>query len=318
MVIISAGKEFIDIDAFACAIAYHELLSKEGVESRVVFVGNLNHSITKLVKHQVTSKDLTPFDTSYQLTPNDRIVYVDLSDPDHFAFGKGTIDQIVELYDHHYGFEKYWHNKLGDQSHIEHLGAAGTLIWEEFQKRAFADSISAESANLLSLAILQNTLNFTSTETNDRDRNAFTELGKYRTMKKGWETEYFSQCANEMKEHFGATLQNDTKIIERYFDEHPFVFSQLEITEDPKVFLAKHSEEIVSYWSEFDRAHCLINIADMSSKTSLLFSDDNVWLAKTISPLFSSILGRGDTWILIPIHQRKQIYKLIQQQYKIL
>jgi len=137
-------------------------------------------------------------------------------------------------------------------------------------------------------------------------------------MKEGWEIKYLNECAEEMKKHFSTTLQNDTKVIEHYFDEHTFVFSQLEITEDPKVFLAKHSTEIISYWSKFDRAHCLINIADMSSKNSLLFSDDNEWLTTTISPLFPSIFDRGDKWILTPIHQRKQIYKLIQDMYNIL
>ena len=313
MTIISAGKEFIDIDAFACALAYHELLTKEGKESIVVFSGQLNHSVTNLAKQQSVD-----FIIDYQLKDNDCIIYVDLSDPKHLAFGEETANQIIELYDHHYGFEEYWENKLGIQSHIEHLGAAATLIWEEFQKRGIASAISAKSANLLSLAIIQNTLNFTSTETNDRDRNAFTELGKHRSMEGGWEAKYFDECAKEMAEHFSATLQNDTKIIEKYFDEYPFVFSQLEITEDPKVFLTQYSAEISSYWSEYDNAHHLINIADMSSKTSLLFSDDNGWLTETITPLFTSILDRGNGWIILSIQQRKQIYKLIQQKYNIL
>ena len=51
----------------------------------------------------------------------------------------------------------------------------------------------------------------------------------------------------------------------------------------------------------------------MSSKTSLLFSDDPVWLTEKISTLFSSILDRGEGWITVPIHQRKQILKLIQR-----
>ncbi|MEK7632330.1 MAG: hypothetical protein AAB473_00885 [Patescibacteria group bacterium] len=308
MIIISAGKAFNDIDAFASALAYRELLAKEGKESLVVFPGPLNHSVTDLAKNQSTD-----FVIDYQLKDDDRVVYVDLSDPEHFAFGKGSEEQIDELYDHHYGFEDYWKEKLGDRSHIERLGAAATLIWEEFVKRGFPDSISAESANLLSIAILQNTLNFTSTETNDRDRSAFAELKAHRSMPGGWEDQYFRECTEGMAENFNDALRNDTKKIEHLFGASLLVFSQLEITEDPKTFLEMHRTEIPAYWSEFGRAHRLINIADMSSRTSLLFSDDADWLSESLSPLFSSILGRGEGWITVPIHQRKQILKLIQR-----
>lgn len=309
MTIISAGKTFNDIDAFACALAYRELLTKEGKESCVVFPGPLNHSVTRIAKEQ--SAD---FVTDYRLHDDDRIVYVDLSDPEHFAFGKGSELRIDEIYDHHYGFEEYWRDRLGDRSHIERLGAAATLIWEEYIKRGFADSISPESANLLSIAILQNTLNFTSSETHDRDRNAFTALAKYRSMVDGWEEQYFRECSEEMEKSFADTLRNDTKKIDHLFNSALLVFSQLEITEDPKIFLEKHSKDILDYWSEFPREHCILNIADISSKTSMIFSNDDQWLAETIVPLFPSIIGKDTGWIRIPIHQRKQILKYIQQR----
>ncbi|MFI3158115.1 MAG: hypothetical protein QX199_18360 [Methylococcaceae bacterium] len=309
MIIISAGKAFNDIDAFACALAYRELLKREGKASLVVFPGPLNHSVTRLAKEQDAD-----YLIDYILNADDHIVYVDLSDAKHFAFGEGSVPQVIELYDHHYGFEAEWTECLGTNSHIERLGAAATLIWEEFKKRGFAEKISPQSANLLSLAILQNTLNFTSTETNDRDRNAFAELGAYRSMVDGWERRYFEECAVAMEEDFDDSLRNDTKIIDHLVDEKQFVFSQLEITEDPKTFLENHQSVILKYWSEFDGAHHLVNIADMSSKTSLLYSDDGAWLTLTITPLFPSMIDHGDGWILVPIHQRKQVLKLIQNR----
>lgn len=312
MIVISAGKAFNDIDAFACALAYRELLAKEDKSSLAVFPGPLNHSVTNLAKKQNTD-----FVIDYELQNDDRVVYVDLSDPEHFAFGKGSEAQIDELYDHHYGFEEYWHDRLGDRSHIERLGAAATLIWEEFVKRGFANSISSESANLLSIAILQNTLNFTSTETNERDRKAFAELETHRSMADGWEKQYFDECAQGMEANFDEALRNDTKNIEHIFGDTPLVFSQLEITENPHVFLKKHRNEILEFWSEFDHTHSLINIADISSKTSLLFSDDATWLNGTITPLFSSAIDRGDGWIVVPIHQRKQILKLINSNDRV-
>ncbi len=309
MIIISAGKAFNDIDAFACALTYRELLQKEGRESLVVFPGPLNHSVTSLAKEQ--SAD---YFVDYSLNADDLIVYVDLSDAKHFAFGEGSVPQVVELYDHHYGFETEWTERLGTNSHIERLGAAATLIWEEFKKREFAETISPQTANLLSIAILQNTLNFTSTETNDRDRSAFAELASHRSMADGWEHRYVEECSEALEEYFDDSLRHDTKIIDHLVDEKQFVFSQLEITEDPKIFLENHQSAIVKYWSETSSAHHLINIADMSSKTSLLYSNDGAWLMATIIPLFSSTIDRGEGWILISIHQRKQVLKLIQNR----
>ena len=76
------------------------------------------------------------------------------------------------------------------------------------------------------------------------------------------------------------------------------------------------------YWrdktSEFPDARCLMNIADISSKTSLLYCNDADWLQKRLAPCFleayqcintlihSLAPGAG---IKIPIHQRKQILK---------
>ncbi len=307
MYIVSAGKVFNDIDAFGCAVAYTELLQKEGKDAKTVFIGPLNHSVTRLALEQGAE-----YLTEYTPTDEDRFVYVDLSGPTHFAFPEEDESKVFEIYDHHYGFEDYWRERIGDRAHIERVGAAGTLIWEEFKKRGFADTISSTSANVLALAILQNTLNFTSSETNDRDLTAFRELEPHVTMKTGWQQRYFDECATGMQNHFEETLRNDTKIIENFFGDQPFVFSQLEITEDPQAFLDKNLSAINAYWSEFINTRCLINIPDIISKTSLLYSNDPAWLHENLAPRFPLILATGENSILVPIHQRKQITKLLQ------
>ncbi len=309
MYIVSAGKAFNDIDAFGCAIAYAELLQKEGKDAVAVFIGPLNHSVTKLALEQGGD-----YLTEYVPTTEDRFVYVDLSGPEHFAFPNEDESKICEIYDHHYGYEEYWKERLGDHSHIERVGAAGTLIWEEFKKRGFDEKISSTSANVLALAILQNTLNFTSSETNDRDLSAFKELAPHVTMSGGWERRYFEECAAGMREHFDETLRNDTKIMENYFNDKTFVFSQLEISEDPVAFLGHYKEAIDAYWSEFGNKRCLVNIPDITSKSSLLYSDDSEWLHGVLEPLFSNVAESTSVWIRVPIHQRKQILKLLQSQ----
>ena len=307
MYIVSANKYFDDIDTFGCAVAYAELLRKEGKEAQAVFVGVLNHTVTKLAYEQNAH-----YLMAYTPMQEDRFIYVDLSNPVHFGFSPEDITKIVEIYDHHYGFEDYWKDRLGEGSHIERVGAAATLIWEEFKKRGFAADISGSSANLLALAILQNTLNFTSSETTERDQKAFEELAFHVTMEKGWQERYFEECAKGIREHFEETLKNDTKIIEHFFEDQTFLFSQLEITEDPISFFHRHKDRIDAFWSSFQNNHCLINIADMSSKSSLLYANDSAWLHKTVQPLFSQVWQIDAMWIHIPIHQRKQILAMLQ------
>lgn len=307
--IVSAGKAFNDIDAFGCAIAYSELLRKEGKEARTVFIGALNHSVTPLALEQSAEYLL-----SYTPTPDDRLIYVDLSDPEHFAFPGLPESQIFEIYDHHYGFEEHWRELLGDRSHIERVGAAATLIWEEFKKRGQEKEISATSANLLALAILQNTLNFCSTESNERDVRAFEELTPHLSMQVDWQQRYFAECAEAMRVTFGETLRNDSKVLERFFGEMSCVFAQLEVSEDPVQLLAQHKSEVDDYFAMFPNARRLLNIPDMSSKTSLLYSDDTEWLHAEVETLFPEVLQTSDHWILIPILQRKQIFKLFREK----
>jgi hypothetical protein len=131
-------------------------------------------------------------------------------------------------------------------------------------------------------------------------------------MAVNWQQRYFRECAEAMEKDFATTLKNDTKIFERYVDEKTFIFSQLEVSEDPLKVLSRHKQEIHTYWQQSPNTHRLINIADMASKTSLLYSDDHDWLHSTINPLFTNHIQTSDTWILVPIHQRKQILKLLQ------
>lgn len=302
----TAGHTFNDIDAFGCAIAYAELLRLEGEEAEAVFIGPLNHSITALALEQKTRYLVNQTPAS-----GDVFVYVDVSDPRYVAFPSEPVSHVFEIFDHHYGHEAYWAEHLGERSHIERVGAAATLIWEEFKKRGFAEKISPESANVLALAILQNTLNFTSTETNERDTNAFQELTPHLSMSPGWQERYFRESAELMHEQFDKVLRNDTKFFENYFGEKTFVFSQLEITEESVSFIEQYKIAIDAFWSEFPESRSLVNIADISSKISLLYSNDPEWLHKNLAPLFS-VIASSENWIQIPIHQRKQILKALQ------
>lgn len=307
MTIVTAGKSFNDIDAFGCAIAYAELLRLEGTDARAVFVGSLNHSVTALALKQGGG-----FGTEYVPADADRFVFVDLSGPDHFAFAPVDESRIAEIYDHHYGFEDYWKERLGGRSHIERVGAAATLIWEEIVQRGFADRLSPASVNLLAIATLQNTLNFASSETVERDRSAFAELSRRVTMAEGWQDRYFAECAEAIHGNLDEAIANDTKTLHGFFGERALVFSQLEITEDPVAFLRENRSAVDAHWSATPGSRHLINLADMRSRASLLYSDDPTWLVEIIAPLFKSVTVY-DRSLTTEIVQRKQILKLLKE-----
>lgn len=98
-----------------------------------------------------------------------------MSEP-HIIEKIAPLDKVTEIFDHHFGFETYWKDKLGEKAKIEPIGAAATLIWEEYKKRGFENSISHESATLLAYAIISNTVHFLFDMTSERDKIALKEL----------------------------------------------------------------------------------------------------------------------------------------------
>jgi len=58
----------------------------------------------------------------------DEFVLVDVSDYQHFDPAV-VLEQVVEVIDHHPGFENYWAQKLGSAADILPIGAAATLIF---------------------------------------------------------------------------------------------------------------------------------------------------------------------------------------------
>lgn len=97
MRIVTSGRAFLDIDAYACMIAYAELLNKINTPAIAVSTAPFNDSISKSVlEWGATIK------TNYVPELINTYSIVDVSDPDHFETFV-TIDQIYEIIDHHPG-----------------------------------------------------------------------------------------------------------------------------------------------------------------------------------------------------------------------
>ncbi len=126
MVIVTSGARYIDIDAYACCVAYAELSNLQGTPAVAASTAVWNESITKSMRSLCA-----PIRTDYDSGPGDQFVVVDLSDPSQFD---SLVDEerIIEVFDHHSGFEEYWAEKIGERSHIDFIGAAATLIYEQW------------------------------------------------------------------------------------------------------------------------------------------------------------------------------------------
>lgn len=203
--IVTSGKKFLDIDAFAGCIAYAELLKLQGIEAKAVSTAVMNESITRTARE--LGGDLL---TGYAPTDDDTFVIIDVSEPD---FLDRVVDpaKIVSVIDHHIGFEAYWQKRQIEDIDIELIGAACTQVYERWKQAGLIDSISPASARLLSLGILDNTLHFTAKVCTQRDIDAYQHLALLGNVPLDWAEHYFQECQESIVTNLSLALENDTK-----------------------------------------------------------------------------------------------------------
>jgi len=290
-IVVTSGQPFTDIDALACAVSYSELLRVEGKDSQAILPGPLNKTITKEIK----SWKLNYSTKSNSEDPN--CVLVDISDPEYFANFVNE-KNIVELFDHRYDFENYWKERLGKNSHIEMVGACATLIFEEFAERVNPLKISRVSANLLSTAIISNTLNFKASVTKNRDINAYEKLKRFTNLPKDWVKIYFTDQDRETDLDIRNSLINDTKNLEP-------IIGQLELWDSKSVIL-KHLSEIEEALLSFGRPSWFLTAPSISEEKNYFYAKSpeiKNLLEKTIGAKFNGDIGTTDKlWL------RKEIF----------
>ena len=285
-IIVTSGKPFIDIDGLACIVAYTELLQKEGKKALAVTTSKLNVSVTDTVRNWQFI-----LDNKFEGTET-KFAIVDVSDPEKFD-DLVAAERVIEIYDHHFGFEKYWQEKLEKNSHIEKIGACATLIWEEFKKRNQDKKISEVSANFLYTAILSNTLNFKASVTDQRDLQAFNELKKYISLPENWTEQYFTEQEKYI-------YKNPKKAIESEIKEFPFlkskdllVIGQMELWDSHK-FITKYQKQIENTLMSFGSIHWFMTSPSISEGKNYLFSKNpeiKKLLEKIIDAKFDGDIG---------------------------
>ena len=299
MKLITSGTAHTDIDALACAIAYCELQNLKGNKSLAFLPGPLNATVPP----DLFSKE----DFSYEMElPSEwnSCVIVDMSDP-AWLHPKIHPEKVLQVFDHHTGFEEYWQKKLGSNSVIRPIGAAATLIWLEWERSGLLDKMSVSTAKLLASAIVSNSLNFKAAITCEEDHRAYKDCRQRAALDDNWGKTYFKSCDLHILDGLMDALIKDSKMVMN----GQGTINQLEMW-DGRVLL-RNSKAMEKVWGhladlETKRPWAFLNLVSVSENTSY-------WLGTVPHKLsfektdYGSNVYKADSMLL-----RKEILRMLK------
>ena len=300
MIVVTSGSKYIDIDAYASCIAYANLLNLKGKEAKAVSSAKTNESIpSSLLKLNIGLDNYKP-------SKEDEFIIIDVSNK---AFFDKIVneDKIIEVIDHHVGYEEYWKNKLQDKAKIEFVGAVATLIVELYEKEGFIHKITKELAILLISAILDNTLNLKAKVTSERDITAYEKLESIIQDRK-YPEKYFLECQSQINKDLKLAIENDTKV-EYVSQILPPIFSQLTIWD--KEMVLRNRDILYTVLNHMGDKWMLNLICLKDGKSYLIAQDYEV--QKNLEKLFNKTF-KVDMMELDNVWLRKEIMKIAQEQ----
>jgi inorganic pyrophosphatase/exopolyphosphatase len=221
MIWLPVAGNYADIDVYASIIAYADLLNQRGKAAKTYIPVAPNYSVPKALRLPKWEN------ATFNLQPSDEVIILDISIPEEIAkFAPDS--QILELIDHHPGYEDYWHERIGDKAIIEKIGAVATSIFEWWGECWDYNKMSPQTAKLLLGAILDNTLNFTAQITTERDHQAATQLSEIAdTTLADFTTWYFSEVNKTIISDLKNALLQDCKTVVLPTNQSKFTFCQL-------------------------------------------------------------------------------------------
>ncbi len=296
MKIITSGNPYIDIDGYASCLAYRELLRLCGEEAKAISTAKLNESIPPSLRNMKIQLD------AYEKNIDDEFIVLDLSNPAHFD---KIVDKnkIIEIIDHHPGFENYWSDK-NTAVLIESIGSIATIIFEKYLNTNLLGRMEPNVAKLLIAAILDNTLDFNAEITNKRDKHAYHQLLEIAGLDEGYAREYFSECQKTIEQDLVRAITMDVKMEKRNYCL-PDVFGQL-VVWDVEPILKK--ELVIREALAGINPKWIINIVSLSDKRSyVLVSDDSV--GEVVTKLFDAKKISDRKFVLNSVKLRKEIMK---------
>lgn len=262
MIIVTAGAAYLDIDAYAGCIAYAELLNLSGRPARALSSAPLNESIPAHFRQQLKGLD------RHVPEGADQFVLVDISNHLHLD-PLVDLARVIEVIDHHPGFEAFWDERLGKYADIRPIGAACTQVFERWRDSGLLPRISRDSAQLLAAGILDNTLNFTDQGCTAADREAYAALAAHAGLGPQWPDEYFQQCQQQIEAQLAQALLKDLKVLEAS-SNLPRRFAQLTLWNGEDLLARQRSliEQVLGQWGD----DWLLNLISLSEGKSYLLT----------------------------------------------
>lgn len=301
-VIITAGSTYLDVDAYACMVALRELLTLQGENAIAYSAAPYNYSVCKSLINDTDVLKSLPKGYSKEKS---QYIIVDVSDPDYIK-DSVPIDNITALYDHHTGFEEYWQSRIGDDAKIEFIGACATLVLRKWKAAGLLSEMTRSTALLLIAAILDNTLNLTSGNTDREDIQAFGELCKKESIDEMWCASYFEEVAANIESDLKNAIFSDVKTV----INNPVLpprFAQLCIWDAQNVILRLPE---IRQWFKGSTDGFMINVIDIKHQCSYFVCDDP-YRQKVLERIFGVSFELGIAKTQIP-YLRKEIIKKVR------
>lgn len=115
---------YADIDVYASILAYENLLNQRGKPAQNYIPVAPNYSVPPDLR--IPELEHKTFDFN---PTADQVIILDISKPE-LIYKFANDEQILEVIDHHPGYEEYWQEHIGKRAIIEPIGAVATSIFE--------------------------------------------------------------------------------------------------------------------------------------------------------------------------------------------
>jgi inorganic pyrophosphatase/manganese-dependent inorganic pyrophosphatase len=289
MRIVTSRYPYIDIDAYACMVAYSELLTIQGQPAKAATSSKLNESIPEGLRAL-----RAPVEINYLPEPGESFTLVDVSDANYFdpMVNIGRLDEVI---DHHPGQEIYWRRTLGQRADIQFVGAACTLIYERWARAGLLDTMNSRTATLLASGILDNTLNFQAKITNQRDIHAYRDLVTIARLPDSWPAQYFTDCQQGIERNLEAAIRNDVKVVE--FAGQPSVYAVGQIVIwDAQAIMNDHLDTIQRTVGSVQPDWFMNVISIKGDRSYFVCTDPAIqkWLSNLLGITFSANIAPAD------------------------
>ncbi len=295
-IVVTAGKRYLDIDAYASMVAYCEFLRALGKNSVTMSSVSTNETVPDFLRfpEYTLAKDTDLDDVQF--------VLVDVSNPEHFD-PIVSDDKIIEVIDHHDGYAQYWKEREGVQSQIEFIGAACTIIFERFALHRQIQALTPELCKLLAAGILDNTLNLKAKITTQRDVDAYKQLLKLGKLPENWHQEYFMACNEGILRDPKKAILGDMKA-EKSHTLLPAAIGQAVLLDHTRL----DESAIKDIFQDF--GEWMINIISLQDSKSYIYFDGSDLTQRNLERVFGAPAECPGLMILDKFLLRKEIFKL--------